>query len=440
MTDASNLYPSNLPSRAAINRIFDLALDNQMLSRIERTIILRMAHIQGRYATSQLKALIPGPHQKTFGDCIVNGLSSKSSPYRKRALVLTFYLLGIPPLLIAEFLVVSRHAVREFIRRYQKGDVAGLLARPSNKLKIVQRQDLRDRLFAVMHAPPIEYDINRTTWTIKLLQRVLAKDGVPMGHNTIAAMIRKEGYNFRKTREVLTSNDPDYRRKLQAITRILRRLGSTDRFFSVDEYGPFSIKQHGGRRRVPKGEYPTVPQYQVSKGRLIVTAALELSTNQVTHFYSDKKDTAEMIVLLRRLLKQYTGCRRIYFSWDAASWHSSKKFQTEVRRVNNLDYRRANNTPTVKLAPLPARAQFLNVIESVFSGMSRSIIQNSDYESVSAAQVAIDRYFNERNDYFGKNPQRAGKKIWGKELVPSRFSESHNCKEPRLMKLTAVRQ
>jgi transposase len=286
-----------------------------MLSRIERTLILRMAHIQqGRYTLSQLKALVPGPHQKIFGDCIVNVLSSKSSCYKKRALVLTFYLLGTPPPLIAEFLVVSRHAVREFIRRYQEGDVASLLARPSNKLKIVERQDLRDRLFAIMHAPPIEHDINRTTWTIKLLQHVLAKEGIRIGHNTIAAMIRKAGYNFRKTRGVLTSNDPDYRRKLLAITRILRRLGPTDRFFSVDEYGPFSIKQHGGRRRVRKGDYPTVPQYQISNGRLIVTAALELSTNQVIHFYSNKKDTAEMITLLRRLLKQYSGCRRIYFS------------------------------------------------------------------------------------------------------------------------------
>jgi hypothetical protein len=169
-----------------------------------------------------------------------------------------------------------------------------------------------------------------------------------------------------------------------------------------------------------------------------VTAALELSTNQVTHFYSHKKDTGEMIALLRMLLKQYSSCRRIYFSWDAASWHSSKKFQAEVLRVNKLEYRRANNTPMVKLAPLPARAQFLNVIESVFSGMSRSIIQNSDYESISAAQAAIDRYFNERNDHFAKYPQRAGNKIWGKELVPSRFSESHNCKDPRVMKLTAA--
>jgi hypothetical protein len=31
------------------------------------------------------------------------------------------------------------------------------------------------------------------------------------------------------------------------------------------------------------------------KGSLICTAALELSTNQVTHFYSKRKNTAEMI-------------------------------------------------------------------------------------------------------------------------------------------------
>lgn len=36
-------------------------------------------------------------------------------------------------------------------------------------------------------------------------------------------------------------------------------------------------------------------------------------------------------------------------------------------------------------APLPKRAQFLNVIESVFSGMARAVIQNSDYASVDEA-------------------------------------------------------
>ena len=187
---------------------------------------------------------------------------------------------------------------------------------------------------------------------------------------------------------------------MKRITRILRRLGPNDRFFSVDEYGPFSVREHGGRRRVRRGEYPTIPQYQQSLGYLIVTAALELSTNQVTHFFSKKKDTEEMIALMYRLIEKYSSCRRLYFSWDAASWHSSKKFLAEVRRVNKLEYRKINHTPMVKLAPLPCRAQFLNVIESVFNGMSIAVIQNSNYEFVDAAKAAIDRYFSERNSYF----------------------------------------
>jgi hypothetical protein len=49
--------------------------------------------------------------------------------------------------------------------------------------------------------------------------------------------------------------------------------------------------------------------------------------------------------------------------------------------------------------------------------MSVSIIHNSDYESVGAAKAAIGRYFRERNEYFKKNPKRAGNKIWGLQEV-----------------------
>src|SRR6185295_9606897 len=127
------------------------------------------------------------------------------------------------------------------------------------------RKEVRDKIFAIMHAPPSHFGINRTTWTIDLLGEVLEEEGMLISNNTISKVIKLEGYNFRKTREVLTSNDPHYREKLERITRILRRLGPADRFFSIDEYGPFSVKERGGRRRVRKGEYPTVPQYQKSK-------------------------------------------------------------------------------------------------------------------------------------------------------------------------------
>jgi hypothetical protein len=83
------------------------------------------------------------------------------------------------------------------------------------------------------------------------------------------------------------------------------------------------------------------------------------------------------------------------------------------------------------LAPLPAGAQFLNVIESVFSGMAKAVLHNSDYQSVSECKKAIDLYFSERNRNFINNPKRAGKKIWGDELVKPVFKESNICKDKR---------
>jgi len=52
------------------------------------------------------------------------------------------------------------------------------------------------------------------------------------------------------------------------------------------------VKIRGGKALVSKGEERTIPQWQKSKGSLIVTAALELSTN-------------EMLKLLDVLLKEY---------------------------------------------------------------------------------------------------------------------------------------
>jgi DDE superfamily endonuclease len=161
---------------------------------------------------------------------------------------------------------------------------------------------------------------------------------------------------------------------------------------------------------------------------MILTAALELSRNQVTHFYSLKKNTDEMIKMADQLRSQYRTCTKIYLSWDAASWHISKKLFSHLDELNRQAVE--EGFPVIETAPLPAGAQFLNVIESVFSGMARAILHNSDYPSAEAAREAIDRYFQERNEHFVRHPKRAGQKIGGQERVPGEFSEAHNCKDP----------
>jgi hypothetical protein len=125
---------------------------------------------------------------------------------------------------------------------------------------------------------------------------------------------------------------------------------------------------------------------------------------------------------------------KLYISWDAAARHNSKQLKQWIAEINGEVYRKIYQTPFVELVPLPSSAQFLNVIESVFSGLARAVIHNSDYDSLEDCQSAIDAHFKERNSYFLEHPQKAGKMIWGAEVVKPVFDEVNNCKDMRKAK------
>jgi transposase len=350
---------------------------------------------------------------------------------RNRALALLAHAKGISIRDTAAFLGTCRGTIGVYVRAFTEGGIQGALNRSRKGVRRADDPTYSQAVFKVLHTPPSVFGFNRTTWRMSDLHLALEREGFRIGCPNIRMIIRKAGYKFRKAKKVLTSTDPDYREKLKQITGVLQSLQPDEKFFSIDEFGPFAVKIQGGRALAKNSEIRTVPQYQKSKGSLIVTGALELSTNQVVHFYSAKKNTVEMVRMLDLLLEQYCNERRIYLSWDAASWHVSKRFIKRVNEVNASEYRIQHKTPEVGLAPLPACAQFLNVIESVFSGMARAIIHNSDYQSVEECKIAIDRHFAERNNHFQKNPKRAGDKIWGKERVVPEFNPSNNCKDPR---------
>jgi len=401
------------------------------LRALEQLAFLVMGRfVLGDFSLGRLKELLSDRLPPNDLDTLFTHANGPSRPRRFRSWAVLFHLCGVPERLIAAFLGVYIRTVKKTILRYRRKGVAALFV-PRAGVRKFDDPQYKEMVFTVLHAPPKDYGFNRTTWRLRDVHTVMARLGMPIGKNYIEKIIRGAGYRFVKAREVLTSNDPNYRQKVNRIRRILSRLKPTERFFSIDEFGPFAVKQRVGRRLVAPGEKPTVPQFQESKGSLIATAALELSTNQVTHFYSSGKNTVEMIRLLDLLIEQYRGCSKLYLSWDAANWHASKRFLARVAEVNAREYRQEHGTPAISLAPLPSRAQFLNVIESVFSGMAKAIIDNSDYQSVDEAKEAIDRYFAERNAHFRANPQRAGGKIWREERVANTFQEGQNCKDPR---------
>lgn len=363
---------------------------------------------------------------------LLNKVANGSYREWKKALVLLGRLRGITISSLCQTLGTSKATICRHWKKFNELGAEGFFQEPLRRAQKAEDEAIKAAIFCLLHSPPSEHNINRTSWKLEDICRCLSQKGMHVSKHLVSKVIRGAGYKWRKAKTVLTSNDPEYREKLNRIKLVLSTLGENDRFCSIDEFGPFAVKAKGGKRLVGPNEYPQVSAFQKSKGCLIVTAALELSQNQVTHFYSKAKDTAEMIKLLEVLLEKYKGCDNLYLSWDAASWHASQGLYEKVKSINLPDYREAAQTPFVELVPLPKSAQFLNVIESVFSGMAKAIIHNSDYQSVEKAVAAIDRYFQERNEHFQNHPKKAGKKIWGGETVASEFAESNNCKDASL--------
>lgn len=361
---------------------------------------------------------------------ILQHLYESRQTHRNRAMIALANLRGISDRTIASALKINRATVRRACKIFREHGAAGLFARKRRAKQKVNDCELMTTIFSVLHEPPSNHGINRTSWKMADLCGVLAKIGKPACRQVVSAITKTAGYKWRTARVVLTSNDPEYADKLARIRAVLSALQPDEAFFSIDEFGPFAVKAKSGRTLTAPGEQREVQQWQKSKGCLILTAALELSSNQVTHFYSLKKNTTEMIRMMELLLERYRDKRKLYLSWDAASWHVSRKLFERIEANNQMVFV-TNAGPLVETVPLPARAQFLNVIESIFSGMARAIIHNSDYQSIEDAKAAIDRHFDDRNGHFLANPRRAGNKIWGKERVPATFSPGNNCKDPR---------
>jgi len=350
----------------------------------------------------------------------------------RKAVVIQGSLDGVPLIDLKNKVEVGMLSVQKWIENFKVNGIEGLKKKQASLEPYKKITEERTRkVMALLHEPPQLHGFNRTTWRLEdLTVAYMTHYGEKVGMTTIRMCVKRGGYRFRKARMVLTSPDPNFREKLDRVKGILSTLKTDEKFFSIDEFGPFAVKMITGWSFQAVGEIKLVAQMQKSKGWLICTAAIELSTNQVTHFYSLKKDSDEMIKLIDTLINQYPNDKKLYISGDSASWHSSAKLKNHIERINSFADSNDNTTPYVVLVPLPSSSQFLNVIESVFSGLAKSVIHNSDYESVDACKLAIDKHFEKRNEYFKKNPKRAGKSIWGKEVVKPVFDDSQNCKDP----------
>ena len=301
---------------------------------------------------------------------------------------------------------------------------AGVQATSASQGKPEEHNELRvatRALIEILHHKPKVYGINRSNWTQGSLAVAFEKlYGQRPSKSTVGRLLKEAGLSWKKSRRVLTSPDPNYREKVELLLNTLQSLKADEGLFFIDELGPLQVKRYGGRSYTVKGTTLTHPQNQHSKGSITLYGALSATTNQVTWFYGKSKDSAGIIDLAETLFNQYHAKSKIYLTWDAASWHGSDELVQWTDELNAWN-KTSEAGPIIEFVPLPSSAQFLDVIEAVFSGMKRAVIHNSDYQSEEEMKMAISTHFRERNEFFKHNPKRAGKKIWEID-----FFQDHN--------------
>jgi transposase len=305
-----------------------------------------------------------------------------------------------------------------------KSSARGTQVSSANQGNPAEQKELRSAtraLIEILHHNPKVYGINRSNWTQGSLAVAFEKlYGQRPSKSTVGRLLKEAGLSWKKSRRVLTSPDPNYREKVELLLNTLQSLKADEDLFFIDELGPLQVKRHGGRSYAPKGATPTHPQNQHSKGSITLYGALSATTNQMTWFYGKSKDSAGIIDLAEMLFNQYHARSKIYLTWDAASWHGSDELVQWTDKLNAWN-KTSDAGPIIEFVPLPSSAQFLDVIEAVFSGMKRAVIHNSDYQSEEEMKTAISSHFRERNEFFKHNPKRAGKKIWEID-----FFQDHN--------------
>jgi transposase len=309
--------------------------------------------------------------------------------------------------------------VQGWIKSFNSYGIDGI--RPTRKKRAPDRRALasevkKRRIIEILHDRPSSFGINRSNWNLASLASAFEnRHGESISRSNVSRLIRSAGYGLKKAKKVLTSPDPDYREKVELVLGTLQNLQSGELFFFIDEMGPLRVIKYGGRMYSKRTETPSIPQVQSNKGSVTLSGALSATTNQVSWIFGRSKDTSAMIDLIELLFNQYNDAPAIYVTWDAASWHDSLNLNKWLDEFNSTT-QRFGIGPTIFLIPLPTSSQFLDVIESIFSGMKRAVIHHSDYQSDIEMKEAISCHFRERNAYFKENPKRVGKKIWQQEF------------------------
>lgn len=339
--------------------------------------------------------------------------TSRTKPLREveRAKILLLTNQGINDSKIAEKLGTNRQKV---IRCIKKALAYGIKEAIDDLPRSGKPQDItgeaRAWIISIACMKPKDFGYPHELWTQQLLAEHIQKNCIAMGFpeaskissGTISKILGASNIKPHKISSYIHRVDPDFESKSVLVlhtykkVELLKKLKNEGNdidiaIVSYDEKpGIQAIGSKYPDLMPVEGEYPTVSRdYEYIRfGTLSLLAGIDLLTGIIHYQVHEKHRSIEFIEFLKEMDSYYPEKIKIVVILDNLKMHTSKETQKYLETVPQR----------FQFVFTPKHASWLNIIESLFSKMTRSMLRGIRVSSKNELIERLCQYLDEINE------------------------------------------
>jgi transposase len=254
---------------------------------------------------------------------------------------------------------------------------------------------------------PKELGYAQELWTTRLLAKHVRKQAVAAGHpslqhlgrGTVSKILRAQPVQPHKIEYYLERRDAEFEAKMKQVLHVYREVelwhgagapAELRAVLSYDEKPGIQALENTAPDLAPvPGQHATVGRDHeyVRHGTLSLLAGIDLWSGEVLGLVRDRHRSAEFIEFLHLVDAQYPREARIRVVLDHHSAHISRETRAFLATVPNR----------FEFIFTPTHGSWLNLIESFFGKMARTLLRGIRVKSKAELKTRIEMYLREVN-------------------------------------------
>jgi transposase len=289
---------------------------------------------------------------------------------------------------IARLVQADEDSVRQVIHRFNEMGMASLDPQWAGGRPRLISPDDEAFIVAAANTRPEALGLPFTRWSVRKLAEHLAHNHgqrrVCIGRERLRQLLHRHGLTFQRTKTWKESPDPDRDAKLARIEHVTGAF--PDRVFAFDEFGPLTIRPHGGASWAPAGHPDRLPaNYHKLHGVRQFHGCYSVGDDQLWGVVRRRKSAANTLAALKTIRAARPDGAPIYVILDNLSAHKGPKIRAWASRNR------------VELCFTPTYASWANPIEAQFGPLRTFVIAGSNHSNHVVLTQALQAYLRWRN-------------------------------------------